>query len=176
MSAESGQNMPNLTDVAAGITNLEAQLTRSAASAPSENAPNAKGREFPSANVPDAKRRKNVFSRRKAIGPAASAAAEGPTTTLAEIEAAEAPATQRSMDEHRRLLREAGHNHWYGWSKEKCKEIIQAAEALPELTPSENLTYITALDENDYPAWFREMTGLDLPLPYGINSDEATST
>ena len=39
--------------------------------------------------------------------------------------------------------------------KKRCKEIIQAAEALTELTPSENITYITALDEYDYPDWFR---------------------
>ena len=45
----------------------------------------------------------------------------------------------------------------------------KATATLPELTPTENVTYITALDEHDWPAWFREMTGLDLPLPYGIN-------
>ena len=171
MSAESDQSMPDLIGVAAGSTNLESQLIRSAASTPSEDVPNAKRRTSPSENVPNAKHRKGkmwywrIRTMRHAIGPAASATAEGPTTTtLAEIEAAEAPATQRSMDEHRRLLREAGHNHWYGWSKEKCKEIIQAAEALSELTPIENETYTTALDEHDWPAWFRELTGLDPSL------------
>ena len=152
MSAESGQNMPNLTDVAAGSTNLESQLIRSAALAPSEDVPNAKRRKSPSENVPDAKRRKGKWhywpkAIRNAIGPAASAAAEAPTTAPAASAAAEAPATQRIMDEHRRLLAEAGNNHCWGWSKEKCKEIIQAAEALPELTPTENVTYTTALDE-----------------------------
>ena len=153
MSAESGQNMPNLTDVAAGSTNLESQLTRSAASAPSENAPNAKGREFPSANVPDAKRRKNVFSRRKAIGPAASATAKAPTTAPAASSAAEAPSTRRNMNEHSRLLAEAAIDHGWGWSPKKCKEIILAAEALPELTPKERTTYLTALDEYECPDW-----------------------
>ena len=47
------------------------------------------------------------------------------------------------------------------WSKEKCKEIIQAAEALPELTSKQRITYLTALDENDYPDWFRIATGRD---------------
>ena len=160
MSAESDQSMPDLIGVAAGSTNLESQLIRSAASTPSEDVPNAKRRTSPSENVPNAKHRKGkmwywrIRTMRHAIGPAASATAEAPTTAPAASAAAEAPATQRSMDEHRRLLREAGQKHWYGWSKEKCKEIIQAAEALTELTPSENLTYIKALDEYDYPNWF----------------------
>ena len=38
-----------------------------------------------------------------------------------------------------------------------CKEIIQAVEALTELTPSENLTYVKALDEYDYPDWWRQL-------------------
>ena len=67
------------------------------------------------------------------------------------------------MDEHRRVLAEAAIDGW-GWPQKKCKEIIQAAEALPELTPTENVTYITALDEHDWPAWFRELTGLDPSL------------
>ena len=162
MSAESGQNMPNLTDVAAGITNLESQLTRSAASAPSENAPNAKGREFPSANVPDAKRRKKVFSRRKANGPAAPAAAEAPTTSQACLccaaAAAEAAANQRSMDEARRFLAEHVDDGSF-WSKAKCQEIIKAVEAIPEnaVTSKERWTYLKALDEYDYPDWVREL-------------------
>ena len=169
MSAESDQSMPDLIGVAAGSTNLESQLIRSAALAPSEDVPNAKRRKSPSENVPDAKRRKGKWhywpkAIRNAIGPAASAAAEAPTTAPAASAAAEAPATQRSMDEHRRLLAEAGNAHCWGWPKEKCKEIIQAAEALSELTPDENKTYTTALDEHDWPAWFRELTGLDPSL------------
>ena len=150
-----------MDDVAAGSTNLESQLTRSAASAPSEYLPNPVMHIEESENVPNAKRRITVFPRRTAIGPSASAAAEAPTTAPAASAAAEAPATQRSMDEHRRLLAEAGNSHCWGWSKEKCKEIIQAAEALPELTPTENVTYTTALDEHDWPDWLRQLTGLD---------------
>ena len=37
--------------------------------------------------------------------------------------------------------------------QQKCKEIIHAAEALPELTPKERTTYLTALDEYECPDW-----------------------
>ena len=150
--------MPDQDGVAAGSTNLESQLTRSAASATSENVPNAKRRKSPSENVPDAKRRKGKWhywrkAIRKAIGPAASAAAEAPTTAPAASAAAEAPATRRNMDEHRILLAEAAIDHGWGGPPKKCNEIIQAAEALPELTSTERITYLTALDEYDYPDW-----------------------
>ena len=135
-------------------------MTRSAASAPSENVPNAVMHIAPSENVPNAKCRKKVFSRRKANGPAAPAAAEAPTTAQAAA-AAEAPANQRSMDEHRRFLAEHA-DDWNTWSKEKCQEIIKAVEAIPEkaVTSKERLTYLKALDEYDYPDWVRELKGV----------------
>ena len=39
------------------------------------------------------------------------------------------------------------------WSKEECEAIVEAAKALPlgELTTSEKLAYIKALDEYDTP-------------------------
>ena len=112
MSAESDQSMPDLIGVAAGSTNLESQLTRSAASAPSENVPNAKHR----------KGKWNYWrirAIRNGIGPAASAAAEAPTTAPAASAAAEAPATRRNMDEHRRLLAEAAIDRGWGWPQKK---------------------------------------------------------
>jgi len=57
------------------------------------------------------------------------------------------------MNEHSRLLAEAAIDHGWGWSPKKCKEIILAAEALPELTPKERTTYLTALDEYECPDW-----------------------
>ena len=50
----------------------------------------------------------------------------------------------------------------YCWSKDQCAQIIKAAEALDQndkLTAKENLIYLKALDENDYPDWWRRMTG-----------------
>ena len=66
---------------------------------------------------------------------------------------------------------------WDTWSKEKCKEIIQAAEALPlgGLTPSENLTYIKALDEYDTPELFRLLfESFDAADPVTFASREQT--
>ena len=61
-----------------------------------------------------------------------------------------------SMEEHRRLLASFGGDGRSVWSKVQCGRIIEAAEALPELTATENLMYIKALDQYDYPEWFRK--------------------
>ena len=46
------------------------------------------------------------------------------------------------------------------WSKDQCAQIIKAAEALEQydtLTPRENVIFLTALDQNDYPDDWRRM-------------------
>ena len=168
MSAESAQSMANLTDVVTGSTSLESQLTRSGQSMSNLIDDVAAGSTNFTASVAGSKRthkvrrrpnkhyrsKQRVFKAWADLIKEQPAPAAAPTAAPAASAAAEAPTTQRSMDEHRRLLAEAA-NVQGTWSKEKCKEIIQAAEALTELTPSENLTYIKALDEYDYPDWFR---------------------
>ena len=61
----------------------------------------------------------------------------------------------RSPSGYRALLASFEENGGSSWSKEQCDQIIEAAEALPELTATENLMYIKALDQYDYPEWFR---------------------
>ena len=42
------------------------------------------------------------------------------------------------------------------WSKDQCAQIIKAGKVLDQydkLTTRENVIYLTALDQNDYPDW-----------------------
>ena len=58
-----------------------------------------------------------------------------------------------SMEAHRRLLASFEGDGGSVWSKGQCGRIIEAAEALPELTATENLMYIKALDQYEYPVF-----------------------
>ena len=67
------------------------------------------------------------------------------TTTLCLIDE-ELVEDRKSMEEHRRLLASFEGDGRSVWSKGQCGRIIEAAEALPELTATENLMYIKALE------------------------------
>ena len=158
--------MANLTDVVAGSTSLESQLTRSVASAPPENVLNAvdmhikRGIKMDLIGVLPGNRAGTGVDPFNAQRLALRISNQGCSCeSLSESSgdhSRAAVSTRMNMDEHRRVLAEAANVQGF-WSKEKCKEIIEAASALPlgGLTPSENLTYIKALDEYDTPELFR---------------------
>ena len=185
--------MANLPDVVAGSTSLESQWTRSVASAPPENVLNAVDMHI----------KCGLAMEKKVIGPAhigihpanragtgvdpfdahkllvkimgQGFSCEGLSKSSGDHSRA-AVSPRRSMYEHRRVLAEAANVQGF-WSKEKCKEIIEAASALPlgGLTPSENLTYIKALDEYDTPELFRLLfESFDAADPVTFASREQT--
>jgi len=125
--------MSNLIDdVAAGSTNFTASDAGSK--------PKKKGRKRPNKHT---RTKQNVFKAwvdliKEQPAPAA------------------APATQRSMDEHIRLL-ESVLNVQGIWSKEECEAIVEAATALPlgELTTSDKLSMVKAVAEYDTPQQVR---------------------
>ena len=64
----------------------------------------------------------------------------GSTTTLRLIDE-ELVEDRTSMEKHRRLLASFEGDGGSVWSKGQCGRIIEAAEALPELTATENQLY-----------------------------------